>query len=181
LHASQIAEATGLNRNTVNRYLKEIRKMIASQCEVQSLLSGKVEVDETCFASKESFVFGIFQRNGNVYTKIVPNLSEVTLEAVIKARVSSESILYFDHRTASDGLLDAVYNFKIYNKKELYEPKLDNIRRFWAYAESRLSKFRGMSESTFYLHLKECEYRFNHRYENIYLLLLRMCRENPLG
>jgi transposase-like protein len=180
LHASQIAETTGLNRNTVNRYLKELRKLIASHCEAQSLLSGKVEVDEMCFASKETFVFGIFQRKGNVYTKIVPNFSEETLEAVIRARVSPESIFYFDHRTASDGLFDTVYHFKIYNSRELYEPNLDGIRSFWAYAKTRLSKFRGMSEFTFYLHLKECEYRFNHRYENIYLLLLRMCRENPL-
>ncbi|MBL7148616.1 MAG: IS1595 family transposase, partial [Candidatus Cloacimonetes bacterium] len=40
--------------------------------------------------------------------------------------------------------------------------------------------FRGMHKSTFYLHLKECEFRFNHRQESLYDLLLKMLRDNPL-
>jgi transposase len=30
------------------------------------------------------------------------------------------------------------------------------------------------------LHLKECEFRFNHRHENLYLAMLKLLRENPL-
>ncbi|HXH69183.1 MAG TPA: IS1595 family transposase, partial [Pyrinomonadaceae bacterium] len=33
---------------------------------------------------------------------------------------------------------------------------------------------------TFYLHLKECEYRFNHRTENLQLLLLKLLERFPL-
>ncbi|MBN1547261.1 MAG: IS1595 family transposase, partial [Syntrophaceae bacterium] len=29
-------------------------------------------------------------------------------------------------------------------------------------------------------HLKECEFRFNYRNKNIYQLVLKMLRENPL-
>jgi len=36
----------------------------------------------------------------------------------------------------------------------------------------RSDSIRGLSKSTFYLHLKECEFRFNHRGENLYKLLL---------
>jgi len=32
----------------------------------------------------------------------------------------------------------------------------------------RLSKFNGLSDRTFYLHLKESEFRFNNRSNNIY-------------
>ena len=35
LDASQIAELIGLNRNTVNRYLKAMRERIAEFCELQ--------------------------------------------------------------------------------------------------------------------------------------------------
>jgi len=35
-------------------------------------------------------------------------------------------------------------------------------------------------QNTFYLHLKECEFRFNHRNENIYAILLKMIRQNAL-
>ncbi len=43
-------------------------------------------------------------------------------------------------------------------------------------AKTRLVKFKGMSRSTFYLHLKECEFRFNHRDEDLYRLLLKITK-----
>ena len=73
LDASQIAKVTGLNRNTVNRYLKAIRKRIAQYCGEQSPFSGEVEVDESYFGARrfkgrrgrraggKTIVFGIFQ------------------------------------------------------------------------------------------------------------------------
>ncbi|MDZ4097977.1 MAG: IS1595 family transposase, partial [Methylophilaceae bacterium] len=33
---------------------------------------------------------------------------------------------------------------------------------------------------TFYLHLKETEFRFNHRRDNLYLEALKLLRKNPL-
>jgi hypothetical protein len=37
-----------------------------------------------------------------------------------------------------------------------------------------------MAPSTFYLHLKECEFRFNNRDNDIYRLMLKFFREQPL-
>ena len=42
-------------------------------------------------------------------------------------------------------------------------------------------KFHGVPKSTFYLHLKECEFRFNYRNQNIYQVILKMLREKPLS
>ena len=53
-------------------------------------------------------------------------------------------------------------------------------RIFWGIAKTRLSKFRGIRKDKFYLHLKETEYRFNHRKEDLYHLLLEEFRKNPL-
>ncbi|MCW9709175.1 IS1595 family transposase, partial [Aliifodinibius sp. 1BSP15-2V2] len=33
---------------------------------------------------------------------------------------------------------------------------------------------------TFFLHLKETEFRFNHRNNNLYNILLKLLREDPL-
>ena len=41
-------------------------------------------------------------------------------------------------------------------------------------------KFRGLSKQTFYLHLKESEFRFNYRDKNMYKVLLKMFRNKPL-
>jgi len=49
LDAYKIAFLTGLNRNTVNRYLLLIRKMIAEFVEQLSPFSGEIEVDESYF------------------------------------------------------------------------------------------------------------------------------------
>jgi transposase len=40
---------------------------------------------------------------------------------------------------------------------------------YWSFAKRRLQKFNGVSKETFYLHLKECEWRFNNRSKNLYL------------
>ena len=84
LDAQQIASLTNLNRNTVNRYLRLLRKRIAEFCERESPFHGEVEVDENYFSGKrikgkrgrgtsgKIIVFGIFKRRGKVYTEVVP-------------------------------------------------------------------------------------------------------------
>ena len=57
---------------------------------------------------------------------------------------------------------------------------INGIEGFWGFAKSRLTRFRGMSPSTFSLHLKECEFRFNHRKQDLYKLILILIRKNPL-
>ena len=52
LDASQIAMVTGMNRNTVNRYLGAIRVEIAKICKKESPFSGDVEVDESYFGPR---------------------------------------------------------------------------------------------------------------------------------
>ncbi|MCX5863690.1 MAG: IS1595 family transposase, partial [Deltaproteobacteria bacterium] len=42
------------------------------------------------------------------------------------------------------------------------------------------TRFRGVSQATFFLHLKECEFRFNYRDQNMYRVILKIIRENPL-
>ena len=61
------------------------------------------------------------------------------------------------------------------------ESNTNGIRSFRAYARRRLAKFRGVPGTTFYLHLKESEFRFNCRSRNIYLVILKLLREKPLS
>jgi len=197
LVASQIAHITGLNRNTVNRYLKEIRLRIAEYCKQSSPLSGEVEIDESYFGARrikgrrgrgalgKTIVFGIFRRNGKVYTEIVPNCARKTLQAVIRGRIELESIIHSDGWRGYDGLVDLGYkkHFRVNHGSNEFVQKrshINGIESFWGYAKTRLGRFRGMSRSTFHLHLKECEFRFNHRGQNLYVLLLKIIMEKPL-
>ena len=57
---------------------------------------------------------------------------------------------------------------------------VNGIESFWSYAKRRLQKFNGVPTGTFYLHLKECEYRFNNRNQDLSRLLLKLLERYPL-
>ena len=56
---------------------------------------------------------------------------------------------------------------------------INGMKNFWGF-KVRLLKFRGTNKDTFYLHLKECEFRFNHRKENLLKLILKLVKNKPL-
>lgn len=197
LDASQIAKVTGLNRNTVNRYLLAIRERIAEFCERQAPVLGVVELDESYFgprrvkgmrgrgASCKTIVFGIFKRQGRVYTEIVPDCSSATLQAVIRGRVDLESVIHSDGWRGYNGLVDIGYQKHLrvnHSENEFANEKshINGIESFWGYAKTRLARFRGLRKKSFHLHLKECEFRFNHRGQDIYKVLLEIIRTRPL-
>ena len=198
LDASQIACLTGLSRNSINRYLKAIRQRLVEYCDAQSPFSGEVEVDESFFGARrikgkrgrgaygKTIVFGIFQRNGHVYTEIVANCSKATLQAVIRGKVALQSIIYSDGWRGYNGLVDVGYGKHLrvdHGQDEFAKGRthINGIEGFWGYAKTRLVRFRGMAPSTFNLHLKECEFRFNHRGQDLYKLILEIIRNRPLN
>ena len=197
LDASQIATVTGLSRNTVNRYLRALRLRLVVFCNARSPFSGEIEVDESFFGPKrvkgkrgrgaygKTIVFGIFKRNGGVYTEIVPNCSKASLQKVIRGKVGLESIIYSDGWRGYDGLVDVGYgkHLRVDHGKEEFardQTHINGIERFWGFAKTRLVKFRGMHPQTFYLHLKECEFRFNHRSQDVYSKMIDMLKQKPL-
>jgi len=198
LDAQQIAILTHLNRNTVNRYLKLIRKRIAEFCESETPFKGEIEVDESYFGAKrvrgkrgrgaagKTPVFGILQRQGKVYTEIVPDCAKATLQGTIRGRVSPESVIHSDKWRGYNGLVDLGYkkHYRVHHGTNEFargKSHINGIESFWSFAKNRLIKFHGIPRDTFYLHLKECEFRFNYRKENLYYLLLKMFREKPLN
>jgi transposase-like protein len=198
LDATQIAVLSGLNRNTINRYLRGIRERIAELCESQSPFSGEIEVDESYFGAKrikgkrgrgafgKTAVFGVFKRNGHVYTEIVPDCRKSTLQGIIRGHVTLDSIIYSDGWRGYNGLVDVGYGKHLrvnHGQDEFVRGRthINGIEGFWGFAKSRLNRFRGMNKHTFYLHLKECEFRFNHRKQDMYHLILKLCRNKPLN
>jgi len=197
LEATQIAELTGLNRNTVNRFLRAIRERLAEFCEQQSPFSGEIEVDESFFGARrvkgkrgrgaygKTIVFGVFKRSGKVYTEIVPDCSKATLQAIIRGKVEPESIIYSDGWRGYNGLVDVGYGKHLrvdHGRNEFARGKthINGIEGFWGFAKTRLTRFRGMNKTTFFLHLKESEFRFNHRQQNLYKMILKIILKKPL-
>ena len=198
LDAHKIAFLTNLNRNTINRYVTLIRQRIAEFCESKTPFKGEIEVDESYFGAKrirgkrgrgaagKTPVFGILQRQGKVYTEIVPDCAKATLQAIIRGKVAPDSIIHSDKWRGYDGLVDLGYkkHYRVHHGMNEFargKKHINGIESFWSYAKNRLIKFHGISSQTFYLHLKECEFRFNYRNENMYQMLLKLFREKPLN
>ena len=197
LTAVQIAHLTGINRNTVNLYLQRIRWRVLEYCEEQRPLFGVVEVDESFFGARrvkgkrgrgaygKTTVFGLFERNGQVYTEIVPDCSKHTLQSIIRGKVTVESVINSDGWKGYNGLVDIGYgHFRVDHGKDEFvrgHTHVNGIEGFWGLAKVRLAKFRGMNPSTFILHLKETEFRYNNRQRDIGRLILKICRNKPLN
>lgn len=176
LTATQIAELTGLNRNTVNRYLKEIRKKITHYCISSSpiIIKKFPELERT---NNSSFSILLRENDGNIYTEIAPVKSYIDQleDDFLKDFIYTNFDILIDPNELKHHIL-APRSAQLNNHRK----KINRIENFWGNAKSRLVKFKGMHSSTFHYHMKECEFRFNNRDRNLYPLLLKILRKNPL-
>lgn len=191
LTAVQTAKMLGLNRNTIDRYYQIFReKIIKYQDDNLQKLSGEIEIDESYFGSsrrgdkrgrsteRKVPVFGLLKRNGQVYTQIIPDASRKTLVPIIAKLVEkSKSNLYTDQWRSYDGLVLSGYKHRRINHSKEFARNhnhINGIESFWSYVKRKMRKHNGIRRNKFYLYLKEAEFRFNHRNQDIYNLLLKI-------
>jgi len=151
-----------------------VRQRIAEFCETESPFeTGEIEIDESYFGARrvrgvrgrgahgKHIVFGLIKRGGKVYTQVVRNCSATELLPIIREKVSEESIVYTDGFKTYDGLVDLGY------KKH---HRIKHVQNKFAHGTNHINGIY------FYLYLKEYEFRFNNRNQNIEKLLLRIIK-----
>lgn len=195
LNALQIAELAGVNRNTVNRYLSAFRERIARHCEAETPARlpvpsqegghGNVAAGEQDAPHEpdSAVVLGLFRREGRIYTEIIPNFSKAALRKIVRGRLSIDALSPLARWREYDGLVDLGCQklFRLApDAREAGGRQFSGVESFWAFAKTRLLRFRGIQKHALYVNLKECEFRFNHRNEDIYSIMLKMLREDPL-
>ena len=107
--ALQAAALSGLNRNTVNRlYRAPCGNASCLPAKPSAPLFGTAEIDESFFGARrvkgrrgrgacgKTIVFGIFERQGQVYTEIVPDCSKPTLQSIIRGWVDPRTVINSD-------------------------------------------------------------------------------------
>ena len=151
LTAKQTSEITRINRNTINRYFNKFRERIVELCQIDSPFQGEIEIDESYFGAKrvkgkrgrgargKTIVFGLLKRDGKVYTEIVPDVQKETLQAIIRGKISIDSVIYSDKWRGYDGLVDVGYDkhFRVnHGNNEFVKGKkhINGIESFWSYA-----------------------------------------------
>ena len=192
----QIIALTKLNPNTVRRYLLLFRQIIAEHCDGAGKLSGVVEVDESYFgarrvrgkagrgAGRKIIVFGMMKRGGQVRAHIIANCSKPVLAKALRDNVDLASIIHSDEFAGYNGVASLGYKMhrRVRHSREFARGNchINGIESFWGYCKNRLARCNGVPRNTFYLHLKECEFRFNHRPKNgddLYKILLKMFKK----
>jgi len=195
LTATQIANISGISRITVNAYLKLIRTHLAIFSDENNLLhkngnssgyllngSNGVNVQEP---SKKYF-YGIYKHVDYIYTEKLTGINSEWLYDWLKGKIQAEGGLIEKHR------LQVFHGIADFNSIKLFRintppsgnvkgrSSIDEIDMFWGLLKSRLVKFRGLNSSTLHLHVKETEFRYNHRNEEIYELIVNIIQRKPL-
>ena len=179
----------GLSYKTTHKFFMHLRKAIAEQGE-ESLLEGEVEADESYFGGKrkgkrgrgaagKTPVFGILERNGQVRVEVVKDVKgETLLKAMIK-KVKRGSLIYTDKWKGYDGLVTFGFRHeRIDHSKRFANGKvyINGIEGFWSYAKGRLQKYHGIGKENFGYYLKELEFRYNHRDDDLFDLLVEFLK-----
>lgn len=166
LQANQIAELTGLSRNSINNYIKAIRVVIANQTDTNHYYQ-KLHSDQ--------LLFGITKHDNLIQIDYIP----FQLHKTILNHVTGKSTLNISDISSihCHSILDFTHK-KYYNL--ISKDKVIDTSFFWGYIKMRLMRFRGVSSDSIYLHLKECEFRYNNRDNDLYKLMLQLFRKAPL-
>ncbi len=153
LNATQIAHVTHVSRITVNNYLKRIRMAIAAQAE--SLQPGTSNGQEqTMIAPQPVTAYGFYKSSRGISIQAVRDFDPTDLETVRHRYPHLQAVADF-----SCWRLYRLDNLQQVNGSSM----MDEISGFWGWIKGRLQKFRGMHRNTLYLHIRECEFRYNHR------------------
>lgn len=176
--AKEIQRQLGVTYKAAWRMCHEIRKHMAN-VDGDEPLSGIVEVDETYIGGKsegkrgrgatgKTIVMGMLERDGDIMTKVVPNVRRATLHPIIEENVKQGSEIHTDELLSYKGIDGKGYAHKRVNHGSGQYVKDDchvnGVESFW----SRLKQsIRGTHIHISAKHLSsyagEFEYRYNSR------------------
>lgn len=189
LNATQIAEISGISRITANAYLKMFRKTISQYCDEKNPVKiSKENQQHLAEEYRQLFhnsrdkkpLFGLFAQDGFVIA--------LPLNGEKKDPETGPSKSFRHHGSDGSSPLVAIADL---NKLQLHKTPVaqlnghavkynEDIETFWTLMKSRLVKFRGLNNTTLILHVKETEFRFNCRDQDLYELLLNLIFRKPL-
>ena len=194
--ASQTADLTEVSRRSISDVYQKLRQRVYDLTKQEGKLAGEVEVDESYFGARRVRgkrgrgakgkvpVVGLLKREGKVYTKIVKRCSKAELMPIIKGKILEKSTVYTDGWKSYDSLvLNGYKHYRVFHSKNEFargKSHVNGIESFWSYAKRRMAKFNGVPKEKFILHLKEAEWRWNHRDDKIYKILMKELRKKPL-
>ena len=185
-----MSQDLGLDVKVVTRIYSRLREALYHVTELETgTLKREIELDEAYFGGKRkgqrgratagnSVVFGLLERNGHVYTKVVESVSADELLRHIQAHTRKGSVSFTDAFRGYQSLKRYGHHQTVNHAKTLVVRRTKNhingIKGFGSYTKRILYQYRGVSKYHFPMYLKEVEYRFHHRQENVFKQFLKI-------
>jgi transposase len=187
--AYRVASDLGLDYQVVSRIYQRLREAIYHVAELEAgKLKLEIEIDDAYFggrrkgkrgrdAGEKSIVLGLLERDGGAYIKVVERVSADEPMAYIRKHTRKGLVYYTDTFRSYNSLKHWGKHHRLnHGKAFVYRSKnhINDIEGFWSYAKHILYNYRVVSKYHFPLYLKEVEYRFNHRKDNLFKLFLHI-------
>jgi len=177
ISAKQIERETGVTYKTAWRMFTEIRKLMADEGEQ---LNGEVEIDDTYVGGKrpgkrgrgaegKTIVVGMAQRNGQIATKVIPDVKATTVIPEIKQRIATNSIVFTDEFHSYDGLGSGqgYLHCRVNHGEGEYVNGIahtNTIEGFWSLAKRGIDGVHHcVSPEYLQSYMNEYAFRYNHR------------------
>ncbi|MDD4951969.1 MAG: IS1595 family transposase [Desulfovibrionaceae bacterium] len=179
LSYNAIYKALTATRFAIMAQALDFRQLLGAETGLGDYLKGKKLTGQRSRKTRRIIpVFGIIEKAGWVFIDLVPDiLAETVLHfnANFQLRViRTGNILYTDRYKTYDALIlccDASLPLQYIRNYER-DAYVDSVgQAFWTFARSRLKRYKGVSAYRFPLYLKELEFRYNHRKQDLFPLL----------
>ena len=196
LNAFEAHKIVNISHRSCKVIYGKLRWYIAQFLQENTAATGELECDESYFgprrikgkksrgAMDRTPVLGILKRGGKVHVEIIKNCSKEEIMPVIQGKILEGCRVHTDGWKAYDGLILNGYDgYRVYHSANEFargKGHIHGLESFWSFAKRRLRKFNGISPQTFYLFIKETEFRFNRRKQNLSRVLLKQLRKLPL-
>ncbi len=189
LTAVQCAKLTGVNVRSVNSIYLKLRDRIADWCEHQAQGTPGLHIDPHAFQEVDgrSASYLHSEADGIVGLRLYLNEDQVYCAHLLSAndadidRSGKVDSVWRDYPVGIDLRRDMSLKLKSTTQQRAnLAGDAERIDAFGRYLRVRLGKFKGLRRGKFFYHLKESEYRYNHRRYELYTLLLGMLGEAPI-
>lgn len=172
--ALKAASILDINRHSAERVYNVIRMTLAAECERESPLSSLTAPGAAAPPANDAVVpvFGIIMRCGRAYTTQLASITAETMKRLVRYHTippPGDEPVDFGHFDAL-----AIGGTKHFLIRRGGEGATSGGKRrpasadnFWSYVKTKLNRYYGVSGPHFNIYLKEMEFRYNHRKEDL--------------
>lgn len=179
---TQASEQLGMAYNTIYKAMCLMRRAILAHAHDAELYLGASACLPPDFCSNASSagasrpgripVFGLLGQNGNTTVSLIPGMRAETVCNLGLATANLGQVVYSDRYQQWETLIFCGKSYVVTNLACEGSVHVDGSRGFWSYCKTRLYRMSGVSALKFPLYLKELEFRYRNRGQDLFPLVV---------